>query len=375
MAVHNAFFRHVVLQPTLLCNLDCDYCYLPDRSVASFMSPEVARKVATDLAGIDQRVRLIWHGGEPLSTGKRRFKDLAEPFESLRQRGLITHGIQTNATLISDEWCEFFQEYGFSVGVSLDGDERDNALRVNKKGEDTFARVMRGIRHLREHKIPFSIIAVVSRANIRHARRLYEFFQATGCTMLNINVEELEGLNASSTPLDRELVTAFWRELFDAWRDNPTLKIREFDKALGWLGSSRSFPDARHRDMFPTVSTEGDVVLVSPEFISVSADTRHRFVVGNVLASSLEQIVQGASDTWYVEDFLQGAEACQASCKYFAYCGGGMPSNKFFEHGRLDVMETQHCVNTRQLVMDTVLVFLNQQKRKEVMTYNCNSDD
>src|SRR6185369_16635566 len=99
---------YVVMQPTTLCNLDCSYCYLPFRSQDKRMPVEVAAAVAESVGSFARagRFSVVWHGGEPLATGRDHFAALLAPFD-----GAIEHHVQTNATLIDDAWCEFFAEH------------------------------------------------------------------------------------------------------------------------------------------------------------------------------------------------------------------------------------------------------------------------
>ncbi len=102
--------RNVVLQPTTRCNLDCSYCYLPFAENRR-MAVAIAEKVAADLHELAVPATIIWHGGEPLATGRAHFEALVCLFEELRARQQIEHVIQTNATLIDDDWCELFRAY------------------------------------------------------------------------------------------------------------------------------------------------------------------------------------------------------------------------------------------------------------------------
>src|SRR5687768_2682217 len=96
---------YVVLQPTTLCNLDCTYCYLPFRARDERMTVDVARSVAESVntwSARNDRFSVVWHGGEPLASGRQALAELMAPFAG------VEHHIQTNATLIDDAWCEFF---------------------------------------------------------------------------------------------------------------------------------------------------------------------------------------------------------------------------------------------------------------------------
>lgn len=366
----NTLFRHVVLQPTELCNLNCQYCYLPGRRNATQMSVEVVHAVARSIASLDYKVDVVWHGGEPLAAGIHTMRALLRPFEDLRRSGKVHHSIQTNATLISREWCDLFIQEDFGVGVSLDGNESHNRGRVTWANAPSHHQVMKGIELLHEYHIPFGVIAVVNRQNLNDACGLYAFFVSLGCDLLNINVVEREGLNRMSEDLDDTSVKRFWSDLFKAWKSNPVLKIREFDSALGWM--THALEDELQterfaRDFWPTVSCTGDVVVLSPEFLSVEPGISQQFVVGNVLRTPLNEIVRQSVDAWYVRDFLRGMESCSRCCPYFEYCGGGQASNKYFELGDIGGMETAQCRNTRQFLIDAVLDSVLAQQKEALL--------
>lgn len=358
-------FTHVVLQPTTRCNLNCCYCYLPDRARAAEMPVEITAAIADDLKRAPHIVNVLWHGGEPLACGLRKFRQLVKPFARLRASGKVRHSLQSNATLITQEWCEFFKEENFRVGVSLDGPEHQNTNRLNWGGKPSFSSVLKGIEALRENGIRFGVIAVVNTQNMDDPAAFYEFFLSLGCERLNINVEEREGLNQLSDDLDFHKVSHFWEGLFNAWRLRPALRIREFDNALGWMedisrGDHTNQASFRVRDLWPTVAFNGDVVVLSPELMAVNDSERSRFIVGNVLQTPLHDIVKDSWQRDYVQDFIAGLRECRRTCAYYSYCGGGQASNKYFELGCFNATETAHCRNTRQVVIDVVLASLSK---------------
>jgi len=122
---------YVIMQPTTLCNLDCRYCYLPLRAHDRRMPVEVAGAVAASVnewAQAVPRFSVVWHGGEPLAAGRDHLAALMAAFHG------VEHHIQTNATLVDDEWCAFLAERGVKVGLSIDGPEDLTAQRVNRGG-------------------------------------------------------------------------------------------------------------------------------------------------------------------------------------------------------------------------------------------------
>jgi len=359
---NTSFFSHIVLQPTTLCNLNCRYCYLPDRDKVDVMTKEVTTAIAESITTTEQPVCLVWHGGEPLATGIRTFQELIQPFRGLYEKKLVHHNIQTNGTLINQQWCDFFKEWDFQIGVSLDGNELHNQERVTITGVPAFRKIMHGIELLKQNDILFSIIATVNPKNIDSPSAFYNFFTSLGCASLNINIEEKEGFNRESLGLESEKVQHFWHELFLVWRENPVIKIREIDMTLGYIyatlkGGQRNSGAKKHygRGFWPTIAFNGDMVVLSPEFVSVDESDRQQFVVGNVLKKPLYQLVVEAQNAWYVKKFFEGVRECKNSCAYYEFCGGGQASNKYFELGDINRTETTHCRNSRKAVMDAVL--------------------
>ena len=364
-----SLFSHIVLQPTTLCNLNCRYCYLPDRDRVDVMSREVTEAIAKSIAEINQPVCLVWHGGEPLAARIKTFGEIIEPFRELFSRKLVRHNIQTNGSLITQHWCDFFKEWQFQIGVSLDGDELQNSERVTITGTPSFRKVMGGIELLIQNDLSYSVLATVNPKNIQDPQSFYNFFVSLGCSSLNINIEEKEGFNQNSIGLDSGDVQYFWKKLFEAWTKNPVIRIREIDMVLGYMSSVLSTQKAANykkhygRGYWPTVAFNGDVVVLSPEFISVDVAERGKFVVGNVLMKSLYDLVEESKRAWYVREFFEGAVQCKNSCDYYEFCGGGQASNKYFELGNIAGTETAQFRNSRIAVMDAVLESLTQYEK------------
>jgi uncharacterized protein len=344
------------MQPTTLCNLDCTYCYLPLRAANRKMPAVVASAVADGIAGwADQgRFSVVWHGGEPLATGRAHFAELIEPFHPA-----VEHHVQTNATLIDDDWCEFFAEHQIRVSVSVDGPAELNHDRVTRAGQPSYDRIMRGVRALRAHEIGFSALCVVSWPRPGLATELYEYFLELGCDVLGINIEEQEGVNLRGNAYPAEAVTGFWAELVAAWRRDPRIHLREIEWSLRYAGAvldgtaDEVLP--RQLDPIPTIGYDGSVVLLSPELAGFSDPHYGDFASGNVLRTPLPEIIARAAETAWVAEFLGGVEACRTTCPYFGFCGGAHAANRYFEHGRFDGTETNHCRNSKIRLLEGVL--------------------
>ncbi|HEY0697402.1 MAG TPA: cyclophane-forming radical SAM peptide maturase AmcB [Micromonospora sp.] len=347
---------YVVMQPTTLCNLDCAYCYLPFRAANRRMTLPVARAVADSVNGWarQRRFSVVWHGGEPLAAGREHLAQLMAPFDPT-----VEHHVQTNATLVDDEWCEFFLAHDVRVSVSVDGPRQRNADRVDRGGRAAYDRIRQGVAALRKHGIAFSALCVVSRPEPGLATELYDYFLDLGCDVLGINIEETEGVNTRSNDHSAAAVAGFWAELVTAWRREPRVHLREVEWALRYVAavldgtSDQVLP--RQLDPIPTIGHDGSVVVLSPELAGFSDPRYGDFTSGNVLTTALPEILAGAAATPWVAEFVAGVESCRSGCPYFEFCGGGHAANRYFEHGRFDGTETNHCRNSKIHLLEGVL--------------------
>lgn len=352
--------RAVIMQPTTQClPMDCTYCYLPFRKEKRVMTVAVARAVADSAnawAADDPAFEVVWHGGEPLAAGREYLAALMAPFEGVK------HSVQTNAVLVDDAWCAFLSEHGVAVGVSIDGPADMNSRRVTLAGRPGFRPAMRGIDRLRRHGIPFSAIAVVSDPDPADAARFYEFFAGLGVTTLGVNVEEEEGAHRFVRETDAVRAAEFWAALADAWRADPVVRLREVQRVANFAGAvlrgrgAAPLPAVAPWDPLPTVAHDGGVVMLSPELAGFTDDRFGDFTTGNVLDVGLGVLVAEAEErTPWIAEFWDGVDACRATCPAFAFCGGGHPANRYFEHrGRMDGTRTRYCTTAKIALLEGV---------------------
>ncbi|MFI9746765.1 cyclophane-forming radical SAM peptide maturase AmcB [Streptomyces sp. NPDC052494] len=361
--------RAVIMQPTTQClPMDCTYCYLPFRKAKHVMTVEVARAVAEPVntwVAEDPTFEVVWHGGEPLATGREHLAALMAPFEGVK------HSMQTNAALLDDAWCAFLLDHGVAVGVSIDGPADMNTHRVTLAGHPGFHVAMRGIERLRSYDIPFSAIAVVSEPDPRNAARFYDFFAELGVTTLGVNVEEEEGVNRGTRTADPARAAEFWAALADAWRENPSVHLREISRVMNFAGAvlhsrtSAPTPSSAPWDPLPTVTHDGGVVLLSPELAGFTDDRFGDFTTGNVLRDGLDVLVAEAEQrTSWIAEFWDGVDACRDTCPYFSFCGGAHPANRYFEHGgRMDGTRTSYCTTAKIALLEGVTQHARQHRR------------
>jgi len=376
--------RLLILQGTPFCNIDCDYCYLPGRDSRERMSLETvrlaARRLREDgLAG--DELTAVWHAGEPLVLPPVFFEDaFAALAEELAPATLLTHSIQTNATLIDDAWCSLFLRHGVAVGVSVDGPAHLHDLhRRTRRGAGTHAAVERGIDALRERGVPFHAIAVVTAATLAEPDAFFDWFLDHGVRELGCNFDEAEGAHVGSSLQGFEAAhAAFLERLLQRSIDSGgRLVIRELAQGLQRIAAP--LPSYRHRgEAWPdnaqvlplalvSVAANGDFSTFSPEFLGQASAAYAGFVLGNVHRGGYLQSLHGDAFARLWPDIWRGVEACARACPYFAHCGGGSPVNKLYERGDLAATETLYCRSMLKRPFEVVLQRLEAEQRNEAV--------
>jgi uncharacterized protein len=283
--------------------------------------------------------------------------------------------MQTNGTLINDEWCHLFKENDVHVGISIDGPARIHDLhRKDREGKGTHSRAMRGIDTLRRHDIPFHVIAVVTADSLGVPDEMFDFFLNLGAIHVGFNIEELEGAHLSSTLASEQIenrVEIFFRSIYALLKErgNGRMRIREFDRALAAVTQGGYANPAvaleRNQQACPlsilSVDCEGNISTFSPELLGAHRQTGEKFQFGNVLECDLLDVLENSHFLQTVDEINAGIHACAAQCQYFLFCGGGAPANKYFENATFTSAETMYCRHTIKTPIDIVLEDLEVQ--------------
>lgn len=259
---------YVMLKPAgAHCNLACKYCYYQEKNKLyptaqrHLMSDEMLEQFTREYieAQTMNQVLFTWHGGEPLL----RSIDFYRKALSLQQKyaggRCINNVIQTNGTLLTDEWCEFFAQNHWLVGISIDGPQPyHDHYRLTAAGKPSWKKVMQGIKLLKKHGVEWNAMAVVNAYNVNHPLEFYRFFKENGCQFLQFTpiVERLtrheDGRTLASLadkneiPLSEASVTPeqwgyFLCAIFDEWvrKDVGKIFVEIFDCTLAnWMGVS-----------------------------------------------------------------------------------------------------------------------------------------
>ena len=259
---------YVMLKPAgAHCNLACKYCYYLEKNKLyptaqrHLMSDEMLEQFTREYieAQTMNQVLFTWHGGEPLL----RSIDFYRKALSLQQKYAggkrIDNVIQTNGTLLTDEWCEFFAQNHWLVGISIDGPQPDHDhYRLTAAGKPSWKKVMQGIKLLKKHGVEWNAMAVVNAYNANHPLEFYRFFKENGCQFLQFTpiVERLtrhedgrtlasladkDEISLSEASVAPEQWGYFLCAIFDEWvrKDVGKIFVEIFDCTLAnWMGVS-----------------------------------------------------------------------------------------------------------------------------------------
>lgn len=235
----------VLVKPaSSLCNLKCSYCFYCDEAEnrksgnTSVMSAATAEKLIKEVfafCGEGSDISFMFQGGEPLMAGIEYFRSFIDTANALKDNETkIRYSLQTNGTLITDEFAAFFKEYGFLIGVSLDGDEATH----NRNRCGSFEKVMQGIEILRKNGVDFNILSVITAKT--DAAKLFEFYMNNGFRDVQpiYCLDPLDG-SKSDYSLDAKTFARFQKRFFNLWfaeiKKGGRFYVRDFDNLLSLL--------------------------------------------------------------------------------------------------------------------------------------------
>jgi len=361
--------RLVVIQPTPFCNLDCDYCYLPNRQSKEKLSLDLIEPLFKNLFQsqfVGKEFTVVWHAGEPLTMPISFYESAFDKIEQLNREYnsnpcLITHAFQTNGTLINQAWCDLIKKYQVKVGVSLDGPAFiHDAHRKTRKGLGTHASTMRGISQLQANQIDFSVIAVLTQDSLNFPEEIFNFFMEHQIKNIGFNIDETEGVNeVSSLAKDsaEEQYRTFMKRFYELTKStNGYLRVREFEHIKNLIYEKCNVLQGQFTPFtMINIAYNGDFSTFSPELLSMQSSIYGDFILGNVRFNAFESVCATDKFKSMNRDIQAGVDLCKRTCQYFSLCGGGAPSNKYFENGTFASSETMYCRYTTQILTDIIL--------------------
>jgi uncharacterized protein len=321
------------------CNLDCHYCYylkkehLYPKDESFRMSDSVLEKYIIQHidASSGSMINFSWHGGEPTLLGLNYFRNIVEmqrKHQLPHQR--ITNGIQTNGTLLDEDWCRFLAAEGFSVGLSLDGpQEMHDRYRVTKDQKPTHKQAMRGYELLRQHRIPSDILCVVHAQNVQHPIQVYRFFKQIKAQsieflpLLEPQPENESGVSPRTVPA--EALGNFLCTIFDEWmrQDIERIKVRIFEEA-----ARTAFGQEHSLCIFRKTCGDVPVIEHNGDFFSCDHFVNKEHRLGNIQEAPLVDFLESPAQRAFGQakwDTLP--RNCQA-CEVLNMCHGGCPKDR-----------------------------------------------
>jgi uncharacterized protein len=319
------------------CNLRCTYCYylekknlyprerlLMDKStLENFIKQNFE-------ASTENIVSFSWHGGEPLIAGLDFFRRIVRLQRKYRRTGIkIVNGIQTNGTLLNDEWCKFLARENFVIGMSIDGPEAiHNKFRLSAAGGPSFDKVMRGFNLLKKYNNIPEILCVVNAVNVEYPIEIYDFFKKLGAkfiTFLPLVVRK-PGAGVSEDSVPAEAFGHFLSKVFDRWVENDigVIKIQIIEEAI------RTAFNQDHSLCIFKVNCGGVPVLEhNGDFYSCDHYVDNEHLVGNINTVKLADLLNNEKQKAFgmaKSSLLPGY--CFA-CEVKAMCNGECPRNRF----------------------------------------------
>jgi len=323
------------------CNLDCAYCFYrtkeglyPDSNFR--MTDEVMEEyIRQTIEGHHvPHVTFAWQGGEPTQMGLDFFRRaVGVQKKHAKTKTRIENTFQTNGILLDDEWCRFFHDNAFLVGLSMDGPgELHDVYRRDRRGRGTFDRVLKATRLLQKHHVEFNILCAVNSTNADHPLEVYRFFRdelgAPYIQFIPIVEREEEGNTVTDRSVRPEQWGRFLTRVFDEWirRDVGRTFVLNFDWALaGWLGRAGTVC------VFgPTCGLE--VALEhNGDLYSCDHFVEPDHFLGNILTTPLAELVSSEQQRRFGAAKRDTLPRQCRECGFLAVCNGECPKNRFIE--------------------------------------------
>lgn len=320
------------------CNLACTYCYYLDkinlhRGKQAQCIPEniLEEYIKQHIdATTDNIIQFSWHGGEPLLAGIDYFRKIRELQKKHLPGGKhLLNGIQTNGMLINDEWCRFFSDNNFLIGLSMDGPSfLHDVYRKSGKGDPTFSRVKEAYLLLREYNIRTEILCVVNNENVMYPVQVYEFFRALGVgyiTFIPVVERKADG-SVADFSVPPEEYGAFLSTVFDLWKSNDIgrIKIQIFEEAL-----RTAFNQDHTLCIFKKTCGGVPVLELNGDLYSCDHFVDRDHLLGNITEKNLAEMLDSQEQKAFGKNKLSTLPGYCLDCEVRDMCNGGCPKNRF----------------------------------------------
>ncbi len=351
---------HVMAKPIgPVCNLDCTYCYYLEKEKLfpqgeNFrMKPDVLEEFIRQYIESQntQEISFAWQGGEPTLLGLDYFQKVVELQKKYSDGRVVHNAFQTNGTRLDHEWCRFFREKNFLIGLSLDGPKSlHDTYRLDKGGRPTFESVMRGLALLKRYRVEFNTLTVVNASNVKHPLRVYDFLRENGSGYIQFIplVERLPsesnntgGLSWAEPPepgqkpspvtrwsVNAELYGDFLTGIFDQWvrRDVGKVFVQIFDVSLSiWAGAGASIC------IFAEKCGRGMALEHNGDLFACDHFVYPKYKLGNIMNDSLGALVNSGRQKAFGDSKKTTLPKYCLDCKVLFACNGECPKHRFLQ--------------------------------------------
>lgn len=333
----------IMIKPaSSLCNLRCKYCFYCDvvsqREVSSFgvMKEDTAEnliKSALEFAD-GCSVAFAFQGGEPLIAGLDYFRFFTEKVKEYNsKRSEIFYSIQTNGTLVTDEWAKFFRENKFLVGLSLDGDFEGNRFRVDEKRQNSYYKIIKAADKFKKHQVEFNILTVLTGYCAENAERIYKYFRANGFKYIQFIpcLRPMGDDTESELYMTNDQYADFLIRIFNLYvkdfvRGN-YISIRQFDNWVRMYLGERAEQCGLMGHCTHQFVAEGNGNIYPCDFYCTD-----EWLLGNINSDSLENMANSQKAKNFIMESLPVKEECK-KCRFYPLCrAGGCKRNRESEN-------------------------------------------
>lgn len=338
---------NIMIKPVgSLCNLKCHYCYYLDKAeIYGGKEPRMSEQMLEHfikeyIAANDVRdVFFNWHGGEPLLAGLDFYRK-AMAFQKKYADGKHIHNtLQTNATLITREWTEFFRANNFLIGVSLDGPQNvHDRYRGGKGGASVFDRVIKGIMELYRAGVQYNVMATVNRQSEGRGLEIYQFLKSAGTRFIQfmpvlehtkdglIVDPQVQGARIAPWSVSPEGYGRFLCDIFDYWVRNDVGKVfvNQFDAVLAcWCGAQPGICALAQTCGGNSIIEHNGDLYPCDHFVYEG------YKIGNVLETDLRTLMNSTKQVRFGLDKRNALPDDCIKCKWFFTCHGECPKHRF----------------------------------------------
>lgn len=328
---------NIIFRVTNKCNLRCTYCY-DGKNHEEYDFRDVNRNFEKNIDKIckaireiidygdeDYPVELIFHGGEPLLVSADNYRKLLEKLKGLN----LKFSVQTNGTLISNEFINLFQDYDFNVGISLDGyDEKSNSCRIYKNKKNSFNDCLKNIKTLKEKNMKFGVIMSINKEHLGNELELYRFIALNG---INCNIRPVFPSSPEKINISCDEYTNFFCKLFDIWFHDSNELVKTHQISELYLELRKSY-DCNFIEKtcescescflnFISMDIDGDIYPCNRLY------GINEYLYGNIYSNSMEEIMKKSNDL--AEKRKKSINDKCSNCYLKDTCNGGCPANSY----------------------------------------------